>query len=61
MKTFWTVGYAPFARVREAGVFERKVDAEVEAVEWNKGRRDPQYRGRGCRAVRCDESGRLVR
>lgn len=58
-QTYWTVGYAPFNRILSAGVFNTRAEAEQLARKLNS---EPgEFKGRGCKAVRCDFSGRLVR
>lgn len=57
--TWWTVGYAPFNVIRAAGVFSSKAAAAAAARKLNS---EPgEFKGRGCKAVRCDAVGRLVR
>lgn len=56
---YWTIGYAPFTRVLPVEVFERKPQAEARARQINST--PGEYKGRGCRAYKCDARGNLVR
>lgn len=57
-KTFWTVGYAPYNRVPNAPIFTSKIPAQHLALIIN---HTGEYKGRGCKAVKCDSAGRLLR
>lgn len=55
---YYTVGYPPFTKVRGAPVFTTKAKATEAARDYNKY---GEYRGRGCKAYKCDEHGNIVR